>query len=39
MEKNFPGLAGAVIRRDIFDVPTREILRTAGYVAASGQIS
>lgn len=30
MEKNFPGLAGAVIRRDIFDVPTREILRTAG---------
>jgi DNA (cytosine-5)-methyltransferase 1 len=30
MEKNFPSLAGAVIRRDIFDVPTREILRAAG---------
>ncbi len=30
MEKNFPSLAGGVIRRDIFEVPTREILRAAG---------
>lgn len=30
MEKNFPGLASPVIRRDIYDVPTRELLRAAG---------
>ena len=29
-EKNFPGLAGRVIQADILDVPTRDILRTAG---------
>ncbi|MGO9197448.1 MAG: DNA cytosine methyltransferase [Acidimicrobiales bacterium] len=30
MEKNFRSLESAVIRRDIFDVPTRELLRAAG---------
>jgi DNA (cytosine-5)-methyltransferase 1 len=30
MEKNFPHLAAAVIRSDILDVPTTEILRAAG---------
>jgi DNA (cytosine-5)-methyltransferase 1 len=30
MEKNFPGLASPVIRRDILDVPTLEIIRAAG---------
>lgn len=30
MEKNFSHLASPVIRRDILDVPTREILRAAG---------
>ncbi|HZN18818.1 MAG TPA: DNA cytosine methyltransferase [Micromonosporaceae bacterium] len=30
MEKNFRHLAAPVIRRDILDVPTREILRAAG---------
>ncbi len=30
MEKNFPHLASAVIRSDILDVPTSEILRAAG---------
>ncbi len=30
MEKNFPDLAAPVIRRDVLDVPTREILRAAG---------
>jgi DNA (cytosine-5)-methyltransferase 1 len=30
MEKNFPGLVSPVIRRDIFDVPTRELVRAAG---------
>lgn len=30
MEKNFPALESPVIRRDIFDVPTRELLRAAG---------
>jgi len=30
MEKNFPHLAAAVIRSDILDVPTRDILRAAG---------
>ena len=30
MEKNFTGLVSPVIRRDIFDVPTRELLRAAG---------
>jgi DNA (cytosine-5)-methyltransferase 1 len=30
MEKNFAGLMSPVIRRDILDVPTKEILRTAG---------
>ena len=30
MEKNFPGLHSPVIRRDILDVSTREILRAAG---------
>jgi DNA (cytosine-5)-methyltransferase 1 len=30
MEKNFKGLENPVLRRDIFDVPTRELLRVAG---------
>lgn len=30
MEKNFDGLHSEVIRRDILDVPTKEILRAAG---------
>lgn len=30
MEKNFPSLAAPVIRADILDVPTRQILRAAG---------
>lgn len=30
MEKNFPGLASAVIRADILDVPTEDILSAAG---------
>lgn len=30
MEKNFPGLHSPVIRRDILEVPTKEILRAAG---------
>lgn len=30
MEKNFQELASGVIRRDIFDVPTKELLRAAG---------
>lgn len=30
MEKNFPHLAAAVIKSDILDVPTRDILRAAG---------
>src|SRR6185312_11099675 len=30
MEKNFHGLVSPVIRNDIFDVPTRELLRAAG---------
>lgn len=30
MEKNFSHLSGAVIRRDILEVPTKEILATAG---------
>lgn len=30
MEKNFPGLVSPVIRRNILDVPTRDILRAAG---------
>ena len=30
MEKNFPHLSAAVIRSDILDVPTSEILRAAG---------
>lgn len=30
MEKNFPGLHSPVIRRDILDVPTEEILHAAG---------
>lgn len=30
MEKNFPGLNAPVIRGDILDVPTRDILRAAG---------
>lgn len=30
MEKNFSSLVSPVIREDIFDVPTREILRAAG---------
>jgi len=30
MEKNFKGLESPVLRRDIFDVPTRELLRAAG---------
>jgi len=30
MEKNFPGLAAPVIRADILDTPTRQILRAAG---------
>ena len=30
MEKNFHGLASPVIRRDILQVPSREILRAAG---------
>jgi DNA (cytosine-5)-methyltransferase 1 len=30
MEKNFPHLAAAVIRADILDVPTRDILNAAG---------
>lgn len=30
MEKNFPSLSAPVIRADILDVPTRDILRAAG---------
>jgi DNA (cytosine-5)-methyltransferase 1 len=30
MEKNFEGLASPVIREDVLDVPTRQILRAAG---------
>ena len=30
MDKNFGGLHSPVIRNDIFDVPTRELLRSAG---------
>ncbi|MHB1712133.1 MAG: DNA cytosine methyltransferase [Acidimicrobiales bacterium] len=30
MEKNFRGLASGVIRQDVFDVPTKELLRAAG---------
>jgi DNA (cytosine-5)-methyltransferase 1 len=30
MEKNFTGLESAVLRRDIFDIPTRELVRAAG---------
>ena len=30
MEKNFPSLESPVIRQDILDVPTKEILRAAG---------
>ncbi len=30
LEKNFPRLTSPVIRRDIFDVPTRELLRASG---------
>ena len=30
MEKNFKHLAGPVIRRNIFDVPTKELVRAAG---------
>lgn len=30
MEKNFPALAGNVIRRNILEIPTRELLRAAG---------
>ncbi|MGD0880123.1 MAG: DNA cytosine methyltransferase [Acidimicrobiales bacterium] len=30
MEKNFAGLASPVIRRNIFDVPTKELVRAAG---------
>ncbi len=30
MEKNFPGLASPVIRADILDVPTRDLMRAAG---------
>jgi DNA (cytosine-5)-methyltransferase 1 len=30
MEKNFHGLHSGVVRRDIFDVPTKELLRSAG---------
>jgi DNA (cytosine-5)-methyltransferase 1 len=30
MEKNFPTLTSAVIRRDILETPTRELLRAAG---------
>ncbi len=30
MDKNFPNLTTPVIRRSIFDVPTRELLRAAG---------
>lgn len=30
MEKNFPGLASPVIRRDILNVPTGELVRAAG---------
>jgi DNA (cytosine-5)-methyltransferase 1 len=30
MEKNFPGLGGRVIRADILDVPTEDILKVAG---------
>jgi DNA (cytosine-5)-methyltransferase 1 len=35
MEKNFPHLAAAVIRSDILDVPTADILRAAGLRGAA----